>query len=85
MTAYVSYQDNRRVIIRADGSSDRRSRGARVGAAKRAWEAANPRLGKLTRYCVSYSETYGFLSRTEVAYRTAYGRATINETGAYGS
>ena len=73
MSGYVSYEDNSRVIIRADSSAGRRSRGAQVAAAKRAWEKANGSAqGKLTRYLVTYWQ-FGLLARTEVAYYTSYG------------
>jgi hypothetical protein len=66
-TAYVSLADSLRVVIRADGTGSRRQRASQVAALKRAIEK---RHGcKLTHDHVNYSETVGFLSRTEVWYR----------------
>jgi len=66
-TAYISLADPWRVVIRADSTGNRRQRASQVAALKRAVEK---RHGcKLTLDHVNYSETVGFLSRTEVWYR----------------
>jgi len=55
------------IIIRADSTHDRRSRAAEINAARRAFERdTGTRLALVTK---SYSETYGFLSRSEFRYR----------------
>jgi hypothetical protein len=72
MGAYIAYEDNSRLVIRCYDSSGRRSRGSQVAAVRRAWEKSNRVRGRLTRYCVTYDECPGFLSRTEVAYHVAY-------------
>lgn len=55
------------LFLRCDSTSDRKSRANSVNALKRAIER---HYGvKLERLRVTYSETYGFLSRTEIRYR----------------
>lgn len=55
------------LVLRCDSTRDRKSRANSVNALKRAIER---HYGvKLERLRVTYSETYGFLSRTEIRYR----------------
>lgn len=65
--AYVQQVDSWRVVIRADGTGDRRQRAAQISALRRNIER---RHGcKLTYDHTNYSETAGFKSRTEIWYR----------------
>jgi hypothetical protein len=52
--------------IRQDSTGDRRSRAAAINAAKREYERANGVT--LTLIHKSYSETHGFLARSEFRY-----------------
>lgn len=55
------------LVLRCDNTRDRKSRGKSIGSLKLAIER-HYRV-KLTKISTSYSETYGFLSRTEIRYR----------------
>jgi len=57
------------VVLRSDSTENRRVRAAEVSALKRAIERTYGVA--LERANTSYSETYGFLSRTECRYRVA--------------
>jgi hypothetical protein len=66
-SAYISQVDPYRVVIRADGTGNRRIRAAEVSGLKRAIEKRH--WCTLVRSHTNYSETSGFLSRTEVWYK----------------
>lgn len=67
--AYISLVDSWRVVIRADGTGNRRQRASQIGALKRALEQRH--RCSLTYDHVNYSEATGFLSCTEVWYKLA--------------
>lgn len=70
MSAYIEYIGDTIVSIVSDDSTDRRSRGAQVGALAR-WLTASPIGGvsyRLANPRATYSETHGFLSRTRITY-----------------
>lgn len=58
------------VYIRADDTTDRRSRAAQITARKLRYE--RERHAVLTLVSKSYSETHGFLSRSEFRYSASY-------------
>jgi hypothetical protein len=65
-TAELSGSTDRWIWIRADSTHGRRSRASAINAAKRAYERAHGvRLALISK---SYSETHGFLSRSEFRY-----------------
>jgi hypothetical protein len=56
-----------RLWLRADLTSDRRTRASAINALKRAIEKTY--AVKLVKVSTSYDETYGFLPRTEIRYK----------------
>jgi hypothetical protein len=73
VTAYLSECGPDFVTINSDSTEDRRTRANRINARRRWFEQSTGvkliRLGD-----ASYSETYGFLSRTSLRYRVYRGR-----------
>ena len=66
-----AYSDNPQAIgdyvwLTAEGS-DRRSRGARIGALRQSYESEHGVLLKMLTF--SYSETYGFQTQTRIRYK----------------
>jgi hypothetical protein len=68
VSAYIERAGAASIVVNADDSTDRRSRGAQAAAVKRAYERAQPGV-RLSRASSSYSETPGFLARTSITYR----------------
>ena len=70
MSAYINRIGEATITLTADDSSDRRSRGAQIGALKRWLESGT--IGtvayRLTNPRTIYCETWGFLSRTNITY-----------------
>lgn len=64
-----SVRDTNYVWIREDSTQDRRSRANAINAEKRKYERANG--VRLTLLSKSYSETWGFLHRSEFRYTVA--------------
>jgi len=58
------------IYIRCDDSSGRRSRAAQINARKRSYERDH--RVTLTLHGKSYSETFGFLSRSEFHYHASH-------------
>lgn len=67
MTAYISGESSNYVWITADSSGNRRSRASQIAVVKHNWEAGTGK--RLTFDHASYSETHGFLARSEFRYK----------------